>query len=362
MGLTILTDPVLHGTAAAPELQGADTKHRAIMVSNYAGFAWIYDPSQTAEQLLPQAMKAAGLTDSEATQVYSLAVASTEPRVMVARPVRPAPEVRPTAVAGAFYPASAQDIRQALDEMFTSAKQTPPEPWAAAMVPHAGWPYSGRLAAEVLSRVKIPDRVIIFCPKHRPNGADWAVAPHARWDFPGGGLASDTDLIRRLADSITGLKIDSLAHQQEHAIEVELPLLARLAPNTRVVGITIGGGDWPMLQQFAIQLAAIMKDLREQPLMLVSSDMNHFADEASTRKLDRLALDAIESLDPSRLYEVVEQNRISMCGMRPAVIVMETLRQLDALHRCEVVGYTTSAAASGDSARVVGYAGVLFGS
>jgi AmmeMemoRadiSam system protein B len=94
---------------------------------------------------------------------------------------------------------------------------------------------------------------------------------------------------------------------------------------------------------------------------LISSDMNHFADEARTRRLDRLALDAIESLDPRRLYETVRQHRISMCGVYPAVIVMETLRQLDRLHRCEEVGYTTSAQRTGDTRRVVGYAGLLLG-
>ena len=77
--------------------------------------------------------------------------------------------------------------------------------------------------------------------------------------------------------------------------------------------------------------------------------------------MDRLALDALETLDPARLYETVRENRISMCGMFPAVVVMETLRQLDSLHRCEMVGYATSAAASGDTRRVVGYAGMLFG-
>ena len=73
-----------------------------------------------------------------------------------------------------------------------------------------------------------------------------------------------------------------------------------------------------------------------------------------------LALDAIRALDPERLYATVTQMRISMCGLLPAVIVMQTLRHLGALNECQVVGYTTSAEASGDRSRVVGYAGVLF--
>jgi hypothetical protein len=73
-----------------------------------------------------------------------------------------------------------------------------------------------------------------------------------------------------------------------------------------------------------------------------------------------MALDAIESLDPRRLYDTVIENRISMCGMLPAVLVMETLRQLGALSRCEPVGYATSGDVSGDRRQVVGYAAALF--
>jgi len=88
--------------------------------------------------------------------------------------------------------------------------------------------------------------------------------------------------------------------------------------------------------------------------------MNHFADDAETRRLDRLALDALESLDPKQVFDTVLDERISMCGMIPAVTVMETLRNLGSLSRCEKVGYATSAEASGDTHRVVGYAGMLF--
>ena len=94
-------------------------------------------------------------------------------------------------------------------------------------------------------------------------------------------------------------------------------------------------------------MAGVLRDMPERPLLVVSSDMNHFADDAQTRRLDRLALDAIDTLDPARVYETVRRNRISMCGMGPCVIVMEALRRLGCLNRCESVGYATSAEAGG---------------
>ena len=272
----------------------------------------------------------------------------------------PEPYVRPPAVAGQFYPGTPDELNRALDVLLADRPQ--PEPWAGAMVPHAGWVYSGRLAAAVLSRVKIPDRVIVFCPRHRPLGAAWAVAPHRVWSLPGRDVESDPELARRLADAVTGLELDPVAHRSEHAIEVELPLVARLAPHARVVGIAIQGGDLVSLGRFADELAGaiLQENLPDRPLLVISSDMNHHSQDTETRRRDRLALDAIEALDPAGLYETVIEHGISMCGVLPAVIVMETLRRLGSLSRCELVGYATSADAFGDRRSTVGYAGVLF--
>jgi len=267
---------------------------------------------------------------------------------------------RAPAVAGAFYPAQADQVRQMLDRFL--AEPATPEPWAALMTPHAGWVYSGRLAAAVWQRVKIPRQVIIFCPKHRPGGAHWAVAPHRRWLFPGGSIDGDPELIRRLADGIDHLEIDAAAHRSEHAIEVQLPILARLAPQARVVGVTIGPTEnFSALERFAAQLADILASLDERPLLVISSDMNHFAGDAENRILDRIALDAIETLDPAHVFQTVRLHQISMCGLHPCVIVMETLKRLGLLNRSELVGYATSADAEGSPHRVVGYAGMLFG-
>jgi len=359
-GLTVLWDPAVHGTADKPDLAGLDPRRRAVVV--FAGPKWgvVYDPKRPAEDLVAEAIKAASLSQPSQGTVASLAVISTEPRLTASNVPRPnpGPAVRPPAVAGQFYPGNAPELNRMLDQFLPAAPQR--EAWAGAMVPHAGWVYSGRLAAETLSRVAIPSRVIVVCPKHRGGGPDWAVAPHRVWALPGREVPSDPELARLLADGVTDLFLDADAHRTEHAIEVQLPILARLAPDSRVVGVAIHGGDLGRLQRAAEELAAVLRGLPERPLLVISTDMNHYADDTQTRRLDRLALDALEALDPARLYETVVGQRISMCGVLPAVLVLETLRQLGALSRCQPVGYATSAEASGDRARVVGYAGMLF--
>ncbi len=280
-------------------------------------------------------------------------------------PARPA-DVRPPIAAGAFYPADPEAMEAMLDDLMPERAE--PEDWAAALVPHAGWIYSGRVAAATLARVRIPPQVIVLCPRHRGPGPEWSVAPHDEWAFPGASLASDPELAARLAGGISGLELDAAPHRREHAVEVQLPLLARLRPDARVVGIAIGGGaHLAQLQQFGRQLAELLRPLEPRPLLVVSSDMHHQRDDGRTptvrhtRTVDRLALDAMQSLDPARLYETVREHKIGMCGAMPAVIVMEALRALGRLRRCDEVGYATSFDVSADASYVVGYAGVLLG-
>ena len=155
--------------------------------------------------------------------------------------------------------------------------------------------------------------------------------------------------------------MDAVAHQQEHGIEVELPLLARLAPQAKVLGITIAHADLESCRCFAKGLAEVVRDRKDDVLLLISSDMNHFATDAENRRLDALAIAAMERGDPAELLAVVNRHNISMCGVLPAVIVMETLKLLGKSSKAAKVSYATSADVTGDKSRVVGYAGMLLG-
>ena len=146
------------------------------------------------------------------------------------------------------------------------------------------------------------------------------------------------------------------SHQREHSIEVQLPLLARLAPHARVVGIALGSGDLDRCREFAAGLADVLRARQEKPLLAISTDLNHYASEAENRRLDAIALSALERLDPAEVYQTTLKHKISMCGLLPTLVVLDTLRRLDLLHTCQPVGYGTSADAGGDTNRVVGYA------
>tara|TARA_R110002111_G_scaffold107056_2_gene165454 strand:- start:16961 stop:20143 length:3183 start_codon:yes stop_codon:yes gene_type:complete len=357
--LALATDPAMHGTVEHFDLTNFDSKHRSLLLIEGQKTGWFFDRDLEAAHLLEQAQQAVGVTQPESTQVLSLAVQTAASRFQIVNRPRPelGPSTRPVGVAGTFYPSDPGTLEAQLDDLFYEAGK--PERWAAAMVPHAGWMYSGKIAANVLKRIELPSKIIVIGPKHTREGVEWAVAPHRVWALPNGNLESDVDLARKLAEQIPGLERDAAAHRSEHAIEVELPLIQRLAPHAQVVGITIGGGNLKRCEQFAEGLATVIQGLPEPPLLLISSDMNHFATDVENRRLDELALEKMCALDPEGLLEIVREQHISMCGVLPAVIVMKTLQKMGKLSHVERVGYTTSGEITGDRSRVVGYAGLL---
>ncbi|MEO8494005.1 MAG: AmmeMemoRadiSam system protein B [Planctomycetota bacterium] len=362
IAVSLLHDPAMHGTVAQPDIRGIDPKSRAIMIVEGNKSAWVFDPSLSADQLLAEAKMQSNVFVPEAANVFSFTVESTDPKVSISNAAQAAPGsgTRPAAVAGRFYPADADELSRMIDGFLGDSKSRKKKA-SAIMVPHAGLIYSGKLAGEVFSQVKIPDTVIIVGPKHTRAGVEWAVAPHETWSIPGAELKSDRALAQRLCDAIPGLQMDAAAHQGEHGIEVELPFIAKLNPNAKVVGIAIGGGDMNRCREFAHGLAKVLEGLDEQPLLIISSDMNHYADDAENRRLDELAMEALEGLDAENLLKTCVDNQISMCGVLPAVMIIEALKEMGSLKKATRIGYTTSAETSGDTSRVVGYCGMLFG-
>jgi AmmeMemoRadiSam system protein B len=361
LDVTLLFDPAMHGTIREPDLRGFDPQQRALLTMEGGKSAWIFDPSKTPDQLAALLAERANVFNPSHASLFSLAAISSSNAVEFTNAPRAitGSSTRQPAVAGTFYPANPAELDQLVTEYLGEpcVKQQVP----AVMVPHAGLKYSGQIAAQVLKQVEIPDTVILIGPKHTRLGVDWAVAPHATWLIPGGQLESDLDLAKELVNAIPGLEFDAAAHMQEHGLEVELPFLAKLAPQTKIVGIVIGAGDLDRCRQFATGLAQVLKSqANRRILLIISRDMNHYASDSENRRLDEIAMQSLERLDPADVYKTVVGQGISMCGVLPAIIVMEAVRQLSGLKQARRVAYATSADATGDTSRVVGYCGMMF--
>lgn len=264
--------------------------------------------------------------------------------------------LREPAVAGRFYPANPAELRADLESYLS-----PPRERVAAIgciVPHAGYIYSGQVAGAVFSRLEIPSCCIVLCPNHTGFGHPLAIMNEGAWRTPLGDLPIASEVGERLLQAFPALVEDSAAHRSEHAIEVELPFLQVVRPDVRFVPIAVGTGRLLLLDLLGEAVGAVVEAYEEPVLIIASSDMNHYEDDATTRVKDQKAIDQILALDPRGLYETVTNESISMCGFGPAVAMLTAAKRLGA-RKAELVQYATSGDVSGDRETVVGYAGII---
>lgn len=264
--------------------------------------------------------------------------------------------LREPAVAGRFYPASPAALRGDLESYLSP--QSEPMRAIGCIVPHAGYIYSGAVAGAVFARLEIPLRCIVLCPNHTGMGHPLAIMKEGGWRTPLGTLAIDTELAERLLRAFPALVEDSAAHRAEHAIEVELPFLQMRKPDLQFVPIAVGTSRLLLLGQLGEAIASVIQELGQEVLIIASSDMNHYEDDATTRVKDAKAIDKILAMNPTGLHETVMNESISMCGFGPAVAMLTAAKRLGA-SKAELVQYATSGDVSGDREMVVGYAGVI---
>ncbi|PLX99032.1 MAG: AmmeMemoRadiSam system protein B [Desulfuromonas sp.] len=262
--------------------------------------------------------------------------------------------IRQPAVAGSFYPADANQLTSDVQRLL----QTDVEPHQAygIIVPHAGYIYSGALAGEVISTVEIPEKVILLGPNHHGAGPALSVSNADEWLTPLGPIPVATELRNQLVRDIPQLSLDNQAHQYEHSLEVMLPFLLQRQAALEIIPIAVAWIGLEDCLNLGDALAREIKRLGDDILLLASTDMNHFKPADETERLDAMAIAAMTGYDPERLYQVVRDNRISMCGVLPAVVVMQAARKLGATS-CQLIRHTHSGKVNGDYHNVVGYAG-----
>jgi len=264
--------------------------------------------------------------------------------------------LREPAVAGHFYPRSAQTLTQEIRKYTAPAAEKISA--LACVVPHAGYMYSGHVAGAVYARLQLPPRFVILCPNHTGYGRPLAVMTEGAWQTPLGLAPIDRELGHALRLACPLLEEDEVAHRGEHAIEVQLPFLQAALPEFTFVPVAVGTARYEPLQSLGEALAEVLRAQPEKVMLISSSDMNHYEPDDVTRIKDRKAIDKILALDPRGLYDVVMEESISMCGFAPTVATLTAARLLGATS-AEVIKYATSGDISGDRSAVVGYAGVV---
>ena len=267
--------------------------------------------------------------------------------------------LRLPAVAGRFYPTNPKELTALVREYSRPDPRHPPIPVKACLVPHAGYVYSGHVAGAVLARIALPKKIIVLGVRHYPRGEQAAILSSGAWRTPLGDALIDEELAIVLREACPLLREDSVAHSGEHSLEVQLPFLQVLAAEFTFVPVALGTVRFETLVNVGEAVARVLENSNGNVLLLTSSDLNHYEDDATTRRKDQKAIDRLLALDPRGLYDTCRNEEISMCGLGPAVAMLTALNALGA-KKSELVKHATSADVSGDTSQVVGYAGMIF--
>ncbi|SKA72933.1 AmmeMemoRadiSam system protein B [Desulfobaculum bizertense] len=261
-------------------------------------------------------------------------------------------------VAGRFYPDSPEALNHDLSILMRGAGEKSSAPTLLAMVPHAGYMFSGQVCGQTLAQANLAKKLVLLGPNHTGRGARLAVWPDGSWQIPGADVPVESELAHKIIEQHPAIFADRSAHLMEHSLEVVLPFLAYQNCDLSIVPISVSEPDYGLLEQAGNALGDLFSSIPEAISIAVSSDMSHYISAEKARTLDGDALDAVMALNPRALYDVVRKKNISMCGMLPMTLGMIIAKKLGA-HSARLVAYSNSGDVTGDFDQVVGYAGVL---
>jgi AmmeMemoRadiSam system protein B len=277
-----------------------------------------------------------------------------------------AESIRRAAVAGSFYPADAEALKNLIENCFQSHPLGPlgagsfSSSLFGGVVPHAGLVYSGACAAHFYSVLpRDVESVILLGVNHRGSGFDAALSAADFWETPLGKVGIERELNRTLAALAGFIAEDETANRSEHSIEVQLPFLQTVLKIFSFVPVSLAHISDPECARLGHAIAQLYQEQTargRRTVVIASSDLSHYLSPEETERLDGLALEQVLALDPAALLETVRRERISMCGAIPTAVLLEAARTLGA-KRARLLKHCHS----GDVApmpEVVGYASV----
>jgi AmmeMemoRadiSam system protein B len=259
---------------------------------------------------------------------------------------------RAPAVAGFFYPEDRAELESALASYLAAVSAPPsgaPAP-KALIVPHAGFVYSGPVAASGYARIAgqrhAIQRVVLLGPSHRIPLHGLAASSADAFETPLGPVPLDREAIDQILD-FPQVQVFDAAHREEHSLEVQLPFLQYVLEDFSLVPLSVGEAE-------PEEVGEVIERLWGGPetLFVVSSDLSHYYDYETARRLDTATSRAIEALDAGAL------GRESACGRAPArgLLVAAKRHKLSV----ETIDLRNSGDTAGDKARVVGYGSYVF--
>lgn len=279
-------------------------------------------------------------------------------------------KVRRPCQAGAFYAGTAESLKKQIEQCFLhelgpgkipEVAKAGPRHVIGLVCPHAGYMYSGPVAAHAYYRLAIdgkPDVVVLLGPNHTGYGSALAVMNEGFWRTPLGDVEVDGESANRIVRESRIVDVDDSAHRLEHSIEVQLPFLQCLyGSEFKIVPICFLMQDLTSAREVGQAVAKVLAG--KNALIVASSDMTHYEPHERAEKKDRLALKAVEEMDEAKFYSTIEAHNMSICGYGPITALITAAKILGA-KEAKLLCHKTSGDVTGDYSSVVGYAALCF--
>lgn len=279
--------------------------------------------------------------------------------------------IRKPVVAGTFYAREPEKLKGQLQDAFTGdfgpgevphPREDLTEP-VGVVVPHAGYPYSGQVAAHgfhFLGASGKPNTVIIIGTNHTGLGPGVSIVTEGLWETPLGQVPINSDLAKLILQQSGRVKESEKAFMREHSIEVQLPFLQYIYDEFEFVPLCLKDQSIKVSKAIGDILAQLAKE-KEGVAILASSDFTHYEPQEVAEKEDRRAIEKILKLNIDGFYQTVRKYSISICGYGSIAALMVAAKKLD-LSKVSLLSYATSGEITGNKDQVVGYAGISFSS
>lgn len=264
-------------------------------------------------------------------------------------------------VAGSFYSVDPKELSAQIDSFLNKASIDPSDKKIQAMiVPHAGYAYSGSIAAygyKAVSRAKY-STIVILAPSHFFPFEGVSVWSEGGFQTPLGVVNVNTELAEAIIKADSQFKFSPKVFEKEHSLEVQLPFIQKVFPTAKIVPILMGIPD----QKVAVKLASVLDSLThfsDDILVIASSDMSHYFPYDTANGMDERALGVITQEDASKLWDgCFVSHQMEMCGIVPVttLLLYAKARGLKA----QVLKHANSGDTAGDKSKVVGYSSVIF--
>jgi len=277
--------------------------------------------------------------------------------------------VRKPAVAGQFYPSDAAELSSLIDQCYLhrlGPGMVPPAPRSgspvvAVVCPHAGYVYSGPVAAHSyfhVSSLADPELIVVVAPNHYGIGSGVSTFKDGEWETPLGRIYVDADATGRLADLAEVVAFDPEAHRLEHSLEVQLPFLQRIyGDSVPLLPVSLLFQDIDTAKAVAAALAKVVRGKRT--VLVASSDLTHYEPAEQARKKDNALMKKVLEMDLEGFYSTLDGLGVTACGSGAIATVMEAARSLG-FKRAELLKYASSGDTTGDNLQVVGYGALRF--